>query len=349
MPSSWHELAAVAKSRLPAVLADALGVLPSRVRVTHSKSADLLDVRAAGHSLAVSILGRAAAAPLVSRWQRLRQTAGKQSLPVLLVPFMTAASAEVCAAQGINWIDLSGNANVRAQGLRIHVTGLPDLYARRGRPASVFERRSSRLARVVLQAPGRDWSVRECAHATGLNEGHVSRIVSRLVDDELLVRDQHRRFRVRDAGLLLEAWRDAADFEKHRILRGHIAARSGEDLVKLLTERLGELRLGHSFTGLGAAWLYDHFAMFRLATVFLREWPTPRQLESLQFRDGEAGGNVWLVLPNDDGVFEGSLVVEGVSCVHPVQVYVDLKGQPERAAEASEHLKASKLLLGEQS
>ena len=30
---------------------------------------------------------------------------------------------------------------------------------------------------------------------------------------------------------------------------------------------------------------------------------------------------------------------DGLRCVHPVQVYMDLKGHPERAAEAAQHLR----------
>ena len=148
--------------------------------------------------------------------------------------------------------------------------------ARPGRPASVFERRSSRLARVLLQHPGRKWSVRACAKESGLNEGHVSRIVARLVADEFL-RKEDKRLRVADPQCLLDAWREAADFSKHRVLRGHVAARSGEELLGLVSRRLADAHLTHAATGLGAAWLYDHFAMFRLATIFLREWPRPDQ------------------------------------------------------------------------
>gem|GEM_PF-4192249 len=50
------------------------------------------------------------------------------------------------------------------------------------------------------------------------------------------------------------------------------------------------------------------------------------------------GAFVWLVFPRDEGVFHGVQEVDGVRCVHPVQVYVDLKGHPERADEAAEHL-----------
>jgi hypothetical protein len=48
---------------------------------------------------------------------------------------------------------------------------------------------------------------------------------------------------------------------------------------------------------------------------------------------------VWLVVPNDEGVFDGAAEREGVRCVHPVQAYLDLKDHPERSAEAAQQLR----------
>jgi hypothetical protein len=45
---------------------------------------------------------------------------------------------------------------------------------------------------------------------------------------------------------------------------------------------------------------------------------------------------VWLVVPGDEAVFMGARVESGFSCAHPLQVYLDLKGHPERASEAAE-------------
>ena len=44
-------------------------------------------------------------------------------------------------------------------------------------------------------------------------------------------------------------------------------------------------------------------------------------------------------MPNDEGVFQGAVEREGIPCVHPVQVYLDLKDHPERSAEAAEALR----------
>ena len=55
--------------------------------------------------------------------------------------------------------------------------------------------------------------------------------------------------------------------------------------------------------------------------------------------------NVWLVTPNDEGVFAGAAEVSVAVCAHPVQVYLDLAAQPERASEAAEELR-QRLLVG---
>jgi len=67
--------------------------------------------------------------------------------------------------------------------------------------------------------------------------------------------------------------------------------------------------------------------------------PSATLLAALSFREESRGANVWLVVPNDDGVFQGTQTKEELVCVHPVQVYLDLKGHPERSAEAADRLR----------
>ena len=135
-----------------------------------------------------------------------------------------------------------------------------------------------------------------------------------------------------DPGLLLDAWREVYDFSKHHIRRGHVPARSGDVLLRQLSEAFDRANIEYAATGLGAAWVLTRFATFRVVTLYLRREPAPEIQEQVSFREDPQGANVWLVLPNDDGVFHGADEQDGLRCVHPVQVYLDLKGHPERAA-----------------
>jgi hypothetical protein len=62
-------------------------------------------------------------------------------------------------------------------------------------------------------------------------------------------------------------------------------------------------------------------------------------LKQMEFSDDPRGANLWLVLPDDDGVFHGSQVQGGFRCVSAVQTYLDLKAHPERAKDAAAELR----------
>ncbi|MCY3711109.1 MAG: hypothetical protein OXG26_19645 [Caldilineaceae bacterium] len=90
----------------------------------------------------------------------------------------------------------------------------------------------------------------------------------------------------------------------------------------------------YAATALPAARLWTGCAGFGLATVYVAALPPAGLKEALGLREAGREANIWLVVPNDESVFDGAEFVEGIRCVHPVQAYVDLKGHPERTAEA---------------
>jgi hypothetical protein len=105
-------------------------------------------------------------------------------------------------------------------------------------------------------------------------------------------------------------------------------------------------KVEHAATGLAAAWLLNHFAGFRLVVLYVAQLPPEEARQAMGFHDESRGENVWLVVPNDEGVFHGAAERQGVQCVHPVQVYLDLKDHPERSTEAADQLRRTFLKKG---
>lgn len=331
-------------------LAELLGLpaeelrVEQEVRLAHGQQADAV-IHIPGRRFVVEVKRSASAASVLGAIEQLqRLTAGAEdgAIPLVVVPHMGEVGRSLCAERGIAWLDLSGNAVIVAPGLHIRVEGQPNRFKRRGRPRSAFAPKSSRIARWLLMHPESALTQRELAEATGVDEGFTSRIVATLERDDLVGRDEAGRVVVRDPDVLLEAWRADYDFE-HDIVRGHIPARSGDELLRELCTALEAAAVEHAATGLAGAWVLTHFAGFRLVTVFVRAMPPNEVLGRLGFREEPRGANVWLVVPRDDGVFQGAETRDGVRCVHPVQVYLDLKGHPERAAEAAEKVRAEYL------
>jgi hypothetical protein len=329
-------------------LAELLGVTPANAsnhRALRTRGADAV-IEIAGTEFIVAWKNSGATAPVaaaIEEVQRLAAAAGRSAIPLVAVPFMGPVGRDRCKAAGVAWLDLSGNALILAPGIHVRIEGQPNRFKRQGRPSSAFAPKSARIARWLLMHPHQSMLQQEIARATSMDKGFTSRIIARLEQDGLIDREPDGSIRPRDPGLLLDTWHEDYDFLKHQIIPGHVPARSGDELLGQVVSVLRAEQVQHAATGLAAAWLMSGFAGFRLVTIYVADRQASRLLGHLGFREEERGANVWLVVPRDEGVFHGVADRSAVACVHPVQAYLDLKAQPERASEAAAHLRTSLL------
>lgn len=338
----------LAVQRVTERLAELLGLAATDAQILELPEVPYADavMDLGGFTFIIEWKGVGGLSQVSSAVQQVRKYAsvlGERAVPLVAVPFMGPVGRDHCREAGVGWVDLSGNAYIFAPGIRVRIDGQPNRFKRPGRPSTAFAPKSSRIARWLLIHPGHSMTQREIAQATDVDEGFTSRIVAKLEDDELIVREPGGAIRARDPDLLLDAWREDYDFSKHEIIRGHIAARSSAVLLQRLTGELRGQDSEHAATGLAAAWLLNRFADFRIVAVYVAERPAARVRERMGFREGAPGANVWLVIPDDEGVFHGADELDGVRCVHPVQAYLDLEGHPERANEAATQLRAELL------
>jgi hypothetical protein len=333
-------------AKVPEILAGLLGVGPGDLNVRADDASGVDLIVAAGPIFIVVVNKSTSAAPIAAAAKKAKASAARirgRTVPLVAVPFMGEVGRKVCEEAGVAWLDLSGNAHIVGPGLCVIVEGKPNRFKTVGRPRSLFAPKSSRIVRWLLIHAGEFLTQREIARATGLDEGMVSRLVGRLTAEDYVIRDERGAIRAKDPGLLLDSWREAYQFSKHHLLQGHVVARSGDALLRFVADTLTEHQIEHAATGLAAAWALTRFAAFRIATVYLPSDPSPKLLDRFGFREDARGANLWLVVPNDEGVFQGATEKDGIRCVHPAQVYVDLKSHAERAAEAAERLRAELL------
>ena len=311
---------------------------PDRLHTQRESRGSDLEISHGGWNFVVEYLNSASVGVLSAAVEQLmnrHNTEPVLGIPTLAVPYMGNVGREICLNAGVSWLDLSGNAHITGPGLRIIIEGRANKFRQLGRPTNLFAPRSSRIARHLLLNPRQFQTQIEIARATRLDDGYVSKLVRRFKQEQFVIEDERGAIRPRDPDVLLDAWQDAYDFKKHHIIKGHVSARSGESLLDSLAIVLDKQKVGFAATGLSAAWLWTKFAGFRIATIYLHEEPTQDLLSDLKFVEEESGANTWLVIPNDDGVFDGSKKLPDIPCVSALQVYLDLQSHPERAKEAA--------------
>lgn len=340
-----HDYEIEAARRLPQILADAFELAPESIHIERQVGrahADLVIHLNSAPRLVAEVRGEARSVDVERAGGAAKAGASElDGVPLVVVPYMGEAGKRVAREIAVGWIDLSGNASLRAGDLVLQIEGRPNRYARPGRPSSPFSPVSARVTRLMLFDPSRWWRQAELAFAADMRDGQVSKVVRRLIEMELVERGQNRAVRPPNPDRLLEAWANDYDFKKHTIVHAHMSG-SGPGLARNLAQELRQANVEFSLTGLPAAWLRDRFAQFRLVSVYVEKDPVAVG-DQLEVRFEERGANVQFVLPNDPGVLAGSEAVDAVRCVSPVQNYLDLLGLPERAAEAAEYLRAEHL------
>ena len=263
----------------------------------------------------------------------------KDIIKTLVVPYMHELGRKYCKEAKISWLDLSGNANIMGSGLRIIIENQPNLYKRPGRTSSVFAPKGSRVARFLLYNHPGAFTQREISKQTDLGEGYVSKIVKSMENLDLIARDERGRITSQDPVVLLDAWLEKYDFVKRNPIKGYIPARSGQSLMQHISDLLSKEGVDFAVTGLGAAWLYTHYTSFRTVTFYVSKNIRSELLSYLDFSESDVGFNTIIASPNDQSIFWNIEEIEGIQCVHPIQAFLDLKGQPERAQEAIPELK----------
>lgn len=275
----------------------------------------------------------------IRRLSNIKEVDDRNIVKTLVVPYMHELGRKYCREAKISWLDLSGNADITGPGIRILIEDQPNLYKRPGRSSSIFAPKSSRVARLLLYKHQEVFSQREIAEQTGLGEGYVSKIIKTMENLDLIDRDVSGRVASQDPTALLDAWLEKYDFAKHNPISGFIPARSGPGLLQHIRDSLSKEGIDYAITGSGAAWLYTHFAAFRTVTVFIDDGFNSALLSKLDFSESGAGANTMIAKPNDPSILWSTEEIDGIRCVHPIQAFLDLKGQPERAPEAMPELK----------
>ena len=114
---------------VPGILANFLELPERKVNVVphQGKNAPDFVVKASGYNFLVLCKDTAARAPLLLALGQILEfktfSQKRNAIPLIVVPYMGKSGINFCQDHGLSWIDLSGNAHIKAQGLLIHVEG----------------------------------------------------------------------------------------------------------------------------------------------------------------------------------------------------------------------------------
>ncbi len=270
--------------------------------------------------------------------QRLRQRVAvvPNGLGILVAPFLSERSREVCQQLGIGCLDLTGNIRLAFDRVFIERSGQPNPVPLRRLQRSLFSPRTTRVLRVMLENPSRRWYVRDLAKEAGISLGQASNIKRLLIEQDFISQEDGLAFWLARPEALLRDWAQAYSYETNGVRAFYSMLRISEVEERLATEceRRG-IRYGLAlFSGANRV---APFTRYDRTFAFLNE-RLDEVAAALELKDVPTGANVILLSPYDEGVFYGLQEVEGAKVVSDIQLYLDLKGYRGRGEEAAAFL-----------
>ena len=254
------------------------------------------------------------------------------NIPILAVsPWMSSRSQELLAKEGINFIDLTGNARIKLENPALYISAVG--AARNPQPvprgqARVRGPKAARLIRLLIDIRP-PYGVTDVAAVTGLTQGYVSRLLDALDQDALVERT--RRGQVQDADMpgLLRRWAESYDVLKSNDASTFLAPRGASDALSRLAEPSGP---SVAVTGSFAAVRLAPVAAPALLIAYCNE--IEALANTLGLLPADEGANVVLLRAFDPVVWERGTEDAGLRYVAPSQAAVDcLTGTGRMPAE----------------
>ena len=263
--------------------------------------------------------------------QTLRKLAAHTPI-IVSTSWLSERSQELLQHEGINYLDLTGNAYLRIDNPTVFIQ--TEGAARNPRPpprgrASAQGPRAYRLLRTLTDVVP-PYRLRDLATATGLAPGYVSRLLDTLDDVGLIGRRPRGPVETVDVERLIRWWAQTYDvFPPGRTSRYLARAGAGAAMAALKA-----VDMPTAVTGSFAAVRLAPVAGPALLAIYTE---SPREVAAqLDLIPTDDGANVVLLTPFDPVIWDHTTVADGVTFVAPAQVAVDcLTGNGRMPAEGA--------------
>lgn len=281
----------------------------------------------------------------VNQLLRYRHHSRRNDYPVVMAPYITEEGAGVCKQEKVGYCDLAGNCRLTFGPYYIERTGNRNPFRKNQvtTTPSLYAPKSERVLRVLLANKGKAWKVVPLAEHARVSLGTVSTVRTLLLEREW-AKETSNGIELTRPGKLVVDW--AAVWARRREhLKSYFTLARLADAERQMADFARQRDRQFALTGAAGAWRLAPMVRYNRTQAYWQGDPD-ELAKALGLKATEAGANVQIMAPRDDGVFFDKEEVDGVSVVSPLQLYLDLQREPMRGAEAAGHLWQTKLFPG---
>lgn len=265
--------------------------------------------------------------------------------PMVAAPYLSDSIQARCKELGVGYIDLNGTFALIHNDVYVDIVRPATAFKNPQGVRNIFSGKSRRILRVLLVNPYQPYRLERLAAETKLSVGQVSQVIRRLQDDDLVERNSDGCLLTKPRRLLrLFAQELKSDYTQHRTVFSGFSEKEPSALAQRLTDICERRNIRYAFTLGSGLEANERNVREQLTAAYIDVSPQLVR-HDLELEAVGRGANVLLMTPPDadntdaGGVFYRSRkLTNGLTGVHPVQLYVDFTLHGSRGQEQADFL-----------
>ncbi len=253
---------------------------------------------------------------------------------IVVSPYLSPTTRESITELGASYADSTGNILLQSTRPAIFIAtegASKDPWPSDETLRSLKGRGAGRAVRAVVDF-NPPYTLRTLGDRAGVPFGSLARVTDLLDRDGLITRGNRGPVTEVDWERVIRRWARDYDVARSNRVTTFLDPRG----LPTLTENLSAIEGDYAATGAYAAQQFSPVAPNRLAAIYTTD--VAATAERLGLVPTDAGANVWLIEPYDDVVFDRVAIRDGIRCVNPSQLAVDLLTGPGRDPAEGEEL-----------
>lgn len=280
--------------------------------------------------------------PILHPTRRLLREARLGKFELLACPHIAEPLALDLRREGLAHADANGRLFLSPEAGVVDLRPASAVYRSPRRGPAPFSPKATRIIRHLLCHRSSSLSQAELAKQTGASRALVSQVLKQLLDDELVEQlsksspENPAYYRLTDFDRLLDAWKGKDRWQERTTVHEYsVLSSNPQDIARKLVDSVGAGNL--AFTQWFAAWQRRPHTTPPVVSCYIKK---RRILEIVPARRVKSGGNLWLIVPEDEGVWQEAQATGGFPLVSDVQIYLDLLQVDQRGPETAAELRA---------
>jgi len=264
--------------------------------------------------------------------------------PILITTFIGERTREILKKEGVGYLDLAGNCFLEFNNVYIEKIVDKNPFVDKRKLKTIFKAVSSRILRVLLEEPKKNWKILELSKIAKISLGQTSNVCRWLIDEEYIKKDQGVYY-LTEPGKLLDEWCRNYTYTQNKMFTYYSFEQNLGKLIKKVVRISEDKDLKYTLTLLSGASLIAPFIrgisslqMYVTDSEDLSKW-----VRLLDLRPVESGSNISMYIPYDEGVFNTTQKIDDIKIVGNIQLYLDLYNYPTRGREQAEFLRREKI------